>query len=141
MKVPQPVVCFVDSEEPHRELLKATLSEKGFKVCSFNDGAKLFRFLDGDGAKIRPSFIILDVSSNGLAGFEAARRLVERPGSEDVPIIMMAKHCDPEDRLEAQNAGAITCLPKPINMEQIEAELAKTKTRKARNKSIIRQRM
>lgn len=131
-------MCFVESEELHRELLKSVLAKRGFKVCAFNSGAKLLNFLDGDGAKLKPYFILIDVSAQGVAGFEAARRLVSRPGSEDIPIIMMAKHCGMEDRHEAQSAGALTCLPKPVSIESIEVELKKVKVRKERNKSILR---
>ena len=138
MKGTKPLVCFVESDELHRELLKAILAKRGFKVCAFNSGSKLLNFLDADGSKLKPLFILIDVSAQGIAGFEAARRLVARPGAEDIPIIMMAKHCGMEDRHEAQSAGAITCLPKPVSLESIEAELKKVKVRKESNRSILR---
>lgn len=138
MKIPKPLACCVDSEEQHKETLKVSLLERGFEARFFSDGRKLLNFLNGDGAKLRPSFILIDVSSSGIGGFEAARRISQRPESETIPIIMMARYCCPEDKLEAQSAGAVTCLQKPVEMESVEAEIRVKKQRIAQNKSVIR---
>lgn len=137
MNLPKPIVCLVDCEDAHRESLKMAFTKRGFQITSFIDGAKFFSFLEGDGAKLKPALILLDLYAHGLGGFDAARRLVNRPAIEEVPIFMMSKHCCADDKLEAQGAGAITCLQKPVTLEQIEAEIEELKRRKAKNKAIL----
>lgn len=133
MNVRKPIACYVESEEEYRDALRVQLSGKGFRVISFSDGEKLLKYLAAEnGIKTKPSLILLDIAAHGLGGFDAARRLTQRSESADIPIIMMAKHCCIEDKIEAQAAGAITCLQKPVSMAAIEEEI-NNKNRKQRS--------
>lgn len=140
MSLHKPVALIVDSEEGHRLQLKDHFTAAGFDSWFFSDGIKLFKFLDAQGLKIRASFYLIDVSSPKLSGFEICRRLHSLPRSSDTPILMMAKHCTPEDKLEAQSAGALTCLQKPITLSVLKYEITRRKLRDTEMKKAVKER-
>lgn len=129
----KPCAFIIDSDDEHKLRLKELCISAGFEPQFFSDGVKLLKFLESQGLKISPSFYLIDVSSPKLSGFETCRRIRDRSHSSSAPILMMAAHCTPEDKLEATSAGALTCLPKPITLEELKHEI---KIRKIRDKEM-----
>lgn len=109
----------IDVDEQHKASLRDSLRQKGFEPKFFTDGTRLMRYVDGEGAKFKPSLIIIDLLTGGRSPFEISRALSDKRWGNVVPIIIMAKTFGPEDRVEAQSAGAITCLQKPVDLEAV----------------------
>ena len=122
------LVGISDSDEQHKTALKAALEAGGYEVVTSGDGGKLLNSLT-DNAKRAPAFVVIDVKSSGVAGLEAARRFASSAKFSKVPVIMMAQFCSPEDNIEAQSAGAIGCLQKPVGLADVQLALIERKQR------------
>ena len=87
-----------------------------------------------------PDTILLDILMPGIDGFETARRLKANPETSSIPIILLtALENSTENRTKGLKAGADAFLSKPIEAEELLAQVramlrirASEATRKAR---------
>jgi DNA-binding response OmpR family regulator len=82
------------------------------------DKYELFSALNGKEAielalDEQPDLILLDVMMPKLSGFEVARRLREKPGFQDTPIIMFTARADEEDIVRSFESGVNDYINKP----------------------------
>jgi excisionase family DNA binding protein len=71
----------------------------------------------------RPHALLLDLMMPGMDGFEVCRRLRARPTLNHVRIVAMTGFPSPENVERIMSAGADACLRKPLDAEQLLAEL------------------
>jgi len=71
--------------------------------------------------------VLMDVMMPNLDGLEAlaAIRLQEQSSGAHLPIIMATAHVEPGDRARFKLAGADGFVGKPIDMDQLQAELVR----------------
>jgi len=70
-----------------------------------------------------PDAILLDVRMPGHDGFSICRALKREPTTRLTPVVLMTAANNPEDRLEAIEAGADDFVTKPLNREELSARL------------------
>jgi diguanylate cyclase (GGDEF)-like protein/PAS domain S-box-containing protein len=106
-----PRVLVVDDDATLLALAEATLPASGFDpvVCGSGEGALEALALG------LPDLLLLDVSMEGIDGFEVCRRIRARPDGADVPIIMATGKDDAASIDQAYRAGATDFVTKPIN--------------------------
>lgn len=81
----------------------------------------------------KPLFFIVEIILPQTSGFELVRRIIERYGDKNIPIVMMSQHKSKEDELEAHNAGAIAVLQKPVTSKAIKDLIEKEKMKKLKS--------
>jgi CheY-like chemotaxis protein/phosphoribosyl 1,2-cyclic phosphodiesterase len=82
------------------------------------DSYELFSAVNGKEAievavEEQPDLILLDVMMPKLSGFEVARRLREKPGFKETPIIMFTARADEEDIVRSFESGVNDYINKP----------------------------
>ena len=86
-------------------------SRNGFAVLEAVDGRDGLRVFD----RLRPDIVLLDVCMPEMDGYEACRALRQRPGAEQMPILMLTVHDDVESIQRAYEAGATDFMAKPVS--------------------------
>lgn len=104
-------VLVVDDEPAIRDVVVDILRDYGFDVAFAWNGRRMLELLETN----RPSLIILDVMMPDVDGLDALRAMRERPGLQDIPVVMMSAALGSGD-LGEEIAGF---LPKPFDLEQL----------------------
>ncbi len=120
-------VLIVDDEPSSLELLEVYLSEKGYEISCAVNGRECLRQMD----EAVPQVIVLDVRLPDMNGLDVLREIKARKNAPHV-IIITAFH-DMETTIRAMKFGAFDYIPKPIDVDDLEAaikravDLAKTR--------------
>jgi CheY-like chemotaxis protein len=106
-------ILVVDDDADVRELIALVLTQSGYDVDDAADGfgalAKVPHF--------RPDAVLTDLRMPGMSGTELLQRIRRIHG--DLPVIL-ATGLETMDLCTAAEAyGAVTCLEKPINLEEL----------------------
>ncbi|MBI3144697.1 MAG: response regulator, partial [Pseudogulbenkiania sp.] len=72
----------------------------------------------------RPQLILMDLLMPEMDGLEAAYRLRQLPGLENVPIIMISASASGSDKEASLAAGANAFLPKPIDLGRLLSQIS-----------------
>ena len=121
-------ILIVDDEPSALELLEVYLSEKGYEVSCAMSGSECTRKV----ASFKPDILILDIRLPDADGLDILKRLKEEKSTAHV-IIITAFH-DMTTTIKAMKLGAFEYIPKPIDVDELEAaigralELSKTKS-------------
>ena len=67
--------------------------------------------------------VILDLSLPGMDGLEVLRRLRGRPQSAAMPVLILTARGSTEEKVRGLNLGADDYLPKPFELEELEARI------------------
>ena len=106
----------VDDDDRIRELLRAFLRRRGFRVSVAAGAEAARRLLDA----LDFDLAILDVMMPGEDGLSLVAWLRSRPGRTGrLPVLMLTARGDPEDRIEGLRRGADDYLPKPFEPEEL----------------------
>ena len=106
------------------------LKNSGYEVVTCANPNNAINIMSGKPRSWIPKMFIVDVVIPKLSGFELVRRISENKLNKDIPIIMMSQYCSHEDGIEASNAGAVTVIPKPITIADLESAFEKTQLKK-----------
>ena len=115
----KPTILVVEDEAPLLTLLRYNLEKQGFKVDEAGDGEEaLLRVAEG-----RPDLVLLDWMLPALSGIEVCRQLRRRPGTRDLPIIMVTARTEDQDAVRALDTGADDYISKPFAMDSLMARI------------------
>ena len=107
-----PAVLIVDDDPFIRKLVTTTLEDvAGFELLEAGNGREA---LDIAG-RTRPELVFLDIDMPEVDGYEACRRLRERPETSEATIVMLTAAAGEEAEREAEEAGADLFLTKPFS--------------------------
>lgn len=121
VQVEQTILIAEDSNDG-REMMKALLYLKGYKVLSAENGVRAVEVaLAG-----HPDLILLDLELPRLDGLEVVRILRSYRKFRDTPIIIVSGHDPDAFRQPAIDAGCSEYLPKPIDFERLDTILQST---------------
>lgn len=112
-------VLIVDDEPSSLELLEVYLSEKGYEVDCAVDGAECIR----KASSFNPEVIVLDVRLPDADGLEILEILKKEKSTTHI-IIITAFH-DMETTIKAMKQGAFEYIPKPIDVDDLEAAISR----------------
>jgi CheY-like chemotaxis protein len=65
--------------------------------------------------KAPPSVVLLDVMMPGVDGWHVAEQLAEDGETREIPVVFLSARAAPEDRLRAQELGAVGYVVKPFD--------------------------
>jgi len=114
-------VLIVDDSTTDRFYLTELLESAGYQVVSLESGEACVE----QAAEINPDLIIMDIIMTGLSGFQAVRSLSKAAETEHIPVILCSGKLQVTDHSWAAKMGAKDCIQKPIQLEELQAQLAK----------------
>ena len=106
-------VAVVDDDESFARALSRLLRASEFEVCTF---ASAEEFL-GATALQPPDCLVLDMQLGGMSGVELQQRLREL--GHPSPIIFVTAHDSAKVRVEAEKAGCVAYLRKPVSSQTL----------------------
>src|SRR5688500_10607269 len=115
----QVTALVVDDSSVSRRILASLLDSAGLHVITAAGGIEGIELASVH----RPDVIFMDVKMPDLDGFSATRRLVGSPKTAGIPVIAVTASAFGDTRREAQEAGCIAYLPKPVKAEALFSAL------------------
>lgn len=112
-------ILIVDDEPLICEMLGTFLKVLGHESLKAHSGAQARTVL----ATEQPDAIFLDIMLPEISGIDFCRELRSRPGTSDVPIVVISA-CAPPQTREAMEAGANAYLQKPVNLQGLQNIMA-----------------
>ena len=106
----------VDDEPQIRRLLRITCESADYRVDEAASGREGLSLVAGN----RPDAVILDLGLPDIAGIEVLRQLREW---SEVPVLILSAKQEPEDKVEALDAGADDYVTKPFDSKELLARL------------------
>jgi two-component system response regulator TctD len=110
-------ILLVEDDPAMRTTLQRSLERRGMQVVTCGDGA---RALDRWRAGV-PDLVLLDLSLPEVDGLEVLRRA--RAEGLDTPVLIVTARGTVGDRVLGLNIGADDYLPKPFDLDELEARM------------------
>lgn len=132
-KAPNGTIILVSASLEDEASRIGEFDASGYELMVCKEPPKAVNILDGKPSWFRPVLIVVDMTLPQMSGYELLRRLQDKYFSKKIPMIMLTKQKSAEDELEATNAGAIGCMPKPFALETVHEIVEREKARRARN--------
>ncbi len=108
-------ILVVEDNVNARETLRTILELEGHDVETAADARRALEIVDFQ----RPDVALVDIGLPGIDGYELARRVRRRPDLDCVRLIALTGFDQPEDRIEARQAGFDAHLAKPMDVEEL----------------------
>jgi two-component system response regulator TctD len=97
--------------------LTRTLSRRGFVVTTCSDGGQALQTW----AEVQPDVVAMDLTLPGLDGLQVLAKARER--GWQAPVLILTARGTVGDRVIGLNTGADDYLPKPFDLDELEARL------------------
>jgi CheY-like chemotaxis protein len=101
----------VDDESAIRTICRVNLEGDGLAVAEATDGAEGLEAI----RRVRPSLVLLDVMMPNVDGWKVAERLAADEETREIPVVFLSARAAHEDRLRAQELGAVGYVVKPFD--------------------------
>ncbi|SHM00319.1 Signal transduction histidine kinase [Chitinophaga jiangningensis] len=109
-------VLIADDDVRNIFSLTKSLEAYGMKIVSAIDGKEALRQLE-DNPQV--DLILMDMMMPEMDGYESTRRIREKPGYKNLPIIAVTAKAMTGDREKCINAGASDYITKPVDVDQL----------------------
>ena len=109
-------ILVVDDKKSLRDLVKAYLTEEGFRVVTANNGRDAIFLARHE----KPDLILLDIMMPKMDGYEFIR--VYRR-ERDTPIILLTARLEESDKVVGLELGADDYVTKPFGMRELVARI------------------
>ena len=106
--VARPLISVVDDDESVRESLPDLLNEFGFDAQTFSSAEEFL----ASRSIAETNCLVLDVAMPGMTGPDLQQELKVR--EQAIPIVFITAHRDAAERLRLIAQGAVDCLFKPF---------------------------
>ncbi|MDO4483982.1 MAG: ATP-binding protein [Clostridia bacterium] len=117
-------ILLAEDNDLNAEIAQLMLTENGFLVERVADGAQCVAKVEQMPAGSY-DVILMDIQMPNMDGYQAARaiRALADPAKASIPMLAMTANAFAEDRKNALAAGMNGHLPKPIDINKIEAAI------------------
>jgi two-component system, NtrC family, response regulator AtoC len=112
-------ILVVDDDESHRKTLARFLTNQECEILAVESAERALGAL----ASFDPHLIITDIKMPGMSGFEFLRHI--RSVGDDRDVVMITAFEDMKTAVEAMKEGAYDFLVKPLDLDQVEAVVAR----------------
>lgn len=119
---PRARILVADDNYDAAQSLALMLGMDGHDVRTASDGLEALRVAE----EFRPQIVLLDIGMPKLDGYEAARRLRERPWASTTLLFALTGWGQEEDRERGRQAGFDRHLVKPVDPEALSQLLNQT---------------
>lgn len=117
-KGPRRTLLVVDDQPLHRQLLAGLLMPLGFTVLEAASGQECLEVVE----QRMPDLLLLDITMDGLDGWQTARLVRERLTAEQLPIVFVSANLFDNQPEQLQALGCQGFVAKPV----LESELLDT---------------
>lgn len=111
-------ILLVDDEKDIVEFLKYNLELENFEVVVGYNGEEALEKLHEN-----PDLIVLDIMMPKLDGFETCKKIREKKGFEDTPIIFLTAKAGEANEIKGLELGASDYIQKPISPKKLIARV------------------
>ncbi len=114
-----PIVLAIDDSELVHHLLKIYLQGENLELhsaTSCEEGLKKV-------TELNPDLILLDISMDGMNGFELLKKLKEDPHTQNIYVILISGLSESVDREKGFDMGAFDFITKPLNQLELKASV------------------
>ena len=112
-------VLVVDDEQDSLEVARMMLELAGAQVLTAVNGEEGLAMVD----KIRPHFILSDLSMPVMDGWHMMRELSIDRRTNEIPVIALTAHAMSGDRERAMQAGFANYISKPLDPDKFITQL------------------
>ena len=116
-------IMTVDDSPSMRMLLKAALTDLGYKVLEAEDGMQALERLGGVAAGAEPDLLITDINMPRLDGFGLIEKVREQDRHRNLPILVLTTESSDEKKQRARSAGATGWIVKPFHPDKLAAAI------------------
>jgi CheY-like chemotaxis protein len=113
-------VLVVDDNEDGADMLQEMLEMEGYTVAKAGNGQGAIAVA----LRFHPHVVLMDIGLPDMQGYEAARRIVELSGNDDIVFIAMTGWGHEEARRNAAGAGMQHYLVKPVDLDVLRKYLS-----------------
>jgi len=113
-------ILIVDDEPVNLQVLQNYLSLRNYQIIQALSGPEALKLIE-DG--LTPDAVLLDVMMPQMSGYEVARKLREKWGEDELPILMLTAKDQIADLVVGLESGANDYLTKPISKDELLARL------------------
>lgn len=114
-----PTVLVVEDDVDFRELERVALTLDGYRVLTAANGAEALAVLSTE----HPCVILLDLMMPVMDGLTFLRERGKIPDAQSVPVVCVSAG-GRDLSAEALRRGAVDCLPKPTDLDDLCATVA-----------------
>lgn len=107
-----PLILVADDDQFTRQMLHQVLEQEGYSVVEACDGHECLEVYK----RTQPNLVLLDAMMPVMDGFDCCTSLQSLPGSEHIPVLMIAELEDRASVNRAFEVGATDYVTKPINL-------------------------
>jgi PAS domain S-box-containing protein len=115
-------VLVVDDNESMLESLGTVISLLGHEVRTATNGASAIEIAE----EFRPQIVLMDLGMPRMNGYEAARRIREKPWGANVKLIALTGWGQDEHRRRTETVGFDRHVVKPVRQEDLERLFAES---------------
>ena len=120
-------LLLIEDDDSMQTALQRALSRRGMEVFACADG----RLALAEWSAVQPDVVMLDVSLPGLDGLEVLEE-ARRQGLR-APVLILTARGTVGDRIIGLNTGADDYLPKPFDLDELEARLRALSRRRVKS--------
>ena len=113
-------ILIAEDDDVSRLELETLLIRHGHEVVAVSDGTEAWEVLQGEDP---PLLSVLDWLMEEMDGVEVCRRVRERPGLQNVYLILLTSRGDKEHVLAGLQAGANDYVTKPFDRDELLARV------------------
>jgi twitching motility two-component system response regulator PilH len=114
-------ILIVDDSPSQIAHFTKILEKAGYEHLIAEDGASGVALAKS----AKPDLVLMDVVMPELNGFQATRKLTQDPETKDIPVIMVTTKDQETDRVWGQRQGAKGFMVKPVEEDELLAEIRK----------------
>jgi two-component system phosphate regulon response regulator PhoB len=112
-------ILICDDEAVLRELVRASLSERPFRLLEARDGDEALELA----REHRPDLIVIDMMMPGRSGLDVVREVRSDPELAATPVILLTARAQAADRAVAEAAGVDRFVAKPFSPQSLVAAI------------------
>lgn len=113
-------ILLVEDNADIRQMLQLALELDGHEVESAANGERALELIEFQ----QPDVAIVDIGLPDLDGYEVARIIRANPDCRGVRLLALSGHSRPSDQQRALEAGFDAHMSKPINLDELSAQLS-----------------
>lgn len=115
-----PRVLVVDDSPENRLVVVSLLEHVGFSVFQAENGKVALDVFDEEA----PDFIWMDMRMSVMDGYEATRKIRQRPGGDRLPIVALTANAFKEQKTQMLDSGCDDVIAKPFQEHEIFETMA-----------------
>jgi len=112
---PLPVVLAVDDDPAVLRIIESQLTRHDFAVKTATSGEEALQMLKD----FTPAVLILDVTMEGISGYDLCHLVKRDSKLRDVPVIFLTSRGTPHDYKTGHELGAVIYMVKPLKAEKL----------------------